>query len=566
MAEMKLPREKKVGHLTLLREARPITATEFNALSFRERLGMVRAASGKAKYNLILEARDAERLVRNLPVQEMYLFLKELGEEDVSDLLALATRDQITAFLDLDCWNGDSLSPGVARHWLKLLLEGGEEQVSRTVFQLDFELLVLLMKKFLTVVSGPEDIEDDDVRAEAFHRNGGYQIEFRDSEDAKVVGAALDILFWNDRPFYGGLLEAVRWESEAQLEEEVYRQRRGRLQDRGFADPFEALGVYAYLDPDTFDGASWQKTAVSSGEEGLEAPGFVLSLVSPEDLLGELLSRGVDSPTAWELTFLLNKVLAADRVAMGDAEEVRKELEEVYRYLNLGLEHLCAGAKERAAEVFDGVYLEAIFRIGFSLTLRLRRRAERLKKSRVGLYLDSTFRAPLEALCRRKPLFSEGMDDEARTGERHFATQGDLRRAAEWLEKVEILRHLFENAFPFELPAPEAVDLDGCLPGDVSDLALSTFFLTALGNRILDRGFAPQLIARSELPELHRRVCSEGQLRQGLREETRHWLNDLVEGAADFGDYCLNLWAEEFCPLDPDRIDPRFVGGLIIRG
>jgi hypothetical protein len=565
MTEINLPPEKKVGHLTLLREARPISPGEFNALSFEERLAMVRAVNGGEKYRLLLEAKDAEELVRHLPAQEMYLLLKELGKEEIPELLSLVTAEQFTAFLDLDCWDGDLLSAASVRHWLALLLDGGEEEILRVFLQTDFELLVLLLKKFLTVLSGPEDIEDEDVRAEAVQRDGGYQIEFRDSEDAKVIGRALGVLFRHDRDEFGRVLEAVRWESEAQLEEEVYRLRSGRLLDRGFADPFEALGVYSYLDPETFDAATWRKGAVPSGEEGMEAPGFILSIASPRDLLAGVLDRGLRSEAAWELTFLLNKVMAADRLAVGDTEEVRRELEEVYRTLNLALAHLSGGDQARAEEIFNGIYLEALFRIGFSLTLRLRRRAERLRGTRIGPYLDPPFRALIGALCRKKPRLFEGVKEKQRTGEGPFATLEEIGLAEAWLEKIEIQRQLFEECFSFELPAPEAIDLTGCVPGEASALALSDFFLTGLANRLLGRDFSPAPIGRNELGELHRRVCRQGRLHEELREETRRWLEGLTPGGGAFGDACLDLWAEEFCPLDPDRLDPRYLRGLIVR-
>ena len=42
MADIELPKQKKVGHLTLLRESRSITAKEFNLLSPEERMEIIR--------------------------------------------------------------------------------------------------------------------------------------------------------------------------------------------------------------------------------------------------------------------------------------------------------------------------------------------------------------------------------------------------------------------------------------------------------------------------------------------------------------------------------------------
>jgi hypothetical protein len=565
MTRIDLPGKRKKGHLTLLRQPRSITSREFNALTLAERLDMVRAVPSRQKYELILEANEPEVLIRRLSVQELYLMVKELGPEDVPELFSLVNTEQFTTFIDLDCWRQDLFDAPAALRWITLLLEAGEEKILETVDAFDFELLVLTFKKLLDITRGPEDVEDEEELAELMRRTGGYEIECRDPEHAKIVFAFLDILFRMDHPLYMRLIAAVRWEHETALEEEVYRFRIGRLQDRGFPDPFEALAVYAWMDPEGFDPLQHRKSSMEPGEEGVEAPGFVLASARPRDLLAEVLAAGIDHETAWELTFLLNKVMVADRIDMGEAVQVQNSMEEVYRYLNIALEHLSDGDSARAADLMEGVYLQSLFRLGFSLTLVLQRRAGKVRESKIVPYLDGPFRALIDALGRKKPAFYEGMEAEDRGGERPFANLRELRLAEEWLDRLEVQRRLFEIRFPFELPAVEDLKLDGCVPDDSEDLALSDFLLTALANRVLGRAFIPRPIPSEELPALHAKVCGEGKVSGELRLETRHWLDSLEPGAGAFGDYCLDVWDEEFCSYKPAEIDPRFVGGMIVK-
>jgi len=565
MTRIDLPSKRKKGHLTLLRQPRSITGKEFNALTLAERLDMVRAAPSRQKYELILEANEPEVLIRRLSVQELYLMIKELGPEDVPELFSMVNTDQFTTFIDLDCWQQDLFDAPTALRWMTLLLEAGEEKVTETADEFDFELLVLMFKKLVVITRGPEDVEDEEELAELMRRTGGYEIECRDSEHSKIVFAFLDILFRLDHPLYLRLIAAVRWEHETALEEEVYRFRIGRLQDRGFPDPFEALTVYAWMDPGVFDPLQHRKLPMEAGEEGVEAPGFVLSAARPRDLLAEVLAAGIDHETAWELTFLLNKVMVADRIDMGEAGEVHASMEVVYRYLNIALEHLSAGDSARAADLMEGVYLQSLFRLGFSLTLVLQRRAAKMRQSKIAPYLDGPFRALIDALGRKKPAFYEGMEAQDRAGERPFANLRDLRLAEEWLDRLEVQQRLFEIRFPFELPAAENLPLEGCVPDDPEDIALSDFLLTALANRILGRAFIPRPIPAEELPALHAKVCTEGKVSEELRLETRHWLDSLEPGAGAFGDYCLDLWEEEFCSYKPAEIDPRFVSGIIVK-
>jgi hypothetical protein len=566
MTKIELPHEKKVGHLTLLRGARAITAKEFNALSFNERLAMVRTAPWRRKYQLILEAKDAAHLVRRLPAQEIYLLIKEMGMEDAADLLPLVSTNQLTTFLDLDCWQNDLLDGPAALRWLSLLhLEGGEEHVLRTALELDFELLVLIIKKFVTVTYGLETLTDEDALEGKAHENGMYGLKYPDSETAKIVGGFLDILFRHECGFYLHLMEAVRWEQESLLEENVYLSRSGRLQDQGFPDPFEALGVYAYFDPDTFDPDRHHKTCMKFGEEGVEAPGFILTAALPKDLLAEVLAGGISSEICWELSFLLNKIIIAERVDVGDVQQVQTTLEEVYCYLNIALEHLCGTDTEKASRLFEGVYLEPLFRLGYNLTLRLQRQAKKLRNSKIGPYLDGPFRALVEALSLGKPRFSKGIEKKGRFGERPFATLRDVQMVTEWLEQLEIQRRLFEEHFSFDLPAPEDLDLEGCFPAEAEEITLSDFFLTALANRIMKRNFLPVPIPGEELAPLHAKISVQGKVAENLRRETAAWLESLEAGAGAFGEHCLNVWEEEFCPLMPENLDHRYVGGMIIR-
>ncbi len=490
MTRIDLPPEKQIGHLTLLRAPRSITSKEYNSLSFAERLSMVRGAVGSQKYRLLVEAQDAEALVRRLPAQEIYLLIKELGLTEVPELLAAADVDQFTAFLDLDCWQGDVFNARTAAEWLAVLFDGGEETVLKTVHDLNFGLLVLLLKKQINVLSTPSDMDDEDSRSEAAQHNGGYELEYRDSETGKLFATFLGFLQQQDPAMFTRLLEAVRWEQETLLEEENYQERRIRLESLGFPDSFESLAIYAWLDPAQFNPGDFRRGATAD-QPTSEPPAFVLTTVHPGGILAEVLAAGIDAETAWELTWLLNRVMVADRLDIGDVARVQEAAGNACRYLNLALEHLCGADVEQACRLFAGTYLQALFRLGFSLTIRLQRRARQISQSLIGPWLDGPFCSFVNALSFKKPRYFEGIEEVTRAGERPFATLQELHRAGEWLDRLEGQRLLFEAKFPFALPAQETLDLTGCYPEIAEDLALSDFFLTALGNQLLGRDFVP---------------------------------------------------------------------------
>lgn len=562
MSDIKLPGCKEFGHLTLLREPRRITSKEFNAFAPGERLEIIRRARGSQKYALLVEAHDGEALVAEMAAQELFLLIKEIGREDVGELIAWATTEQFTTFLDLDIWHGDQLDPVAMLHWLQLLLDAGEDKVMQLAYQLDFELLVLMVKRFVNISRGPEDASDDDQGGQPA---SGYEVEYLDVEGGKVVGAFLDVLYRLDPQLTHNLLRTVRWEQNSLLEEEVFQGRCRRLEEFGFVDPIAAQALYAWFDPATFSPADYRKDSVPLPNDGAVPPGFLLTATAPQDLLAEVFAKGLRPEECWELSYLLNAVLSAERVEVGDPEQVQAALEQVYRCLNLALEHLCGSDGAAACELFGQVYLQPLFRLGFSLTLGLQRQAKALLNSPLAPYFDPAGRALLQAVSGKKPQFYEGLANPGLKGSRPFKTLDDLRRATLGLQRLELQRALFGEDLPFSPAAAEDMDLNGCAPAQAEDLKLSDLFLTALANRLLGRPFLPQPIPVAELPQLHQRVCQQGRLGEHLRQETVLWLESMRPGAGAFAEECLAIWAEEFCPLSPQNLDPRFLSGLIIR-
>lgn len=541
-----------------------LTLQEFDDLSRPAQLDQLRRMGPQQKMTLLLDAEQGDQLMAALPAQEAYQMVKAVGPEQCPALLDIASPVQWTAFFDFECWTGDRIDPDLARSWMTLLLKGDDQKLVERLQQVNFEMLVLILKKEILILVGPEAIEDDDARAEAQQRDGGYQFEYRDEKAARLYGALFKRLFTVVPDFYRYLLDNVRSEAESLIEESVYQQRTGRLQDLGFPDPFEARLVYAWLDPDSFRVEGEQKLAVGLADDNL-APGFALNLFRPAGLLGEILDAGVDEATAWELTCLINKVTLADGVDVGDLAQVQGCIRKIYGLLEVALEALAGADLGRASELFRSVYCEHLFRLGFSLTLRLQRRARCLVESTVGPYLDRPFRAILDPLLETCPRFYQGLEEEGQESASVFRALQQVQLCEEWLDLLEVQQRLFEQHFDFALLPPDEFDLEAVMLETVDDLSLSELFLTALANRVLGRSFQPEPIIVADLEGLHQQVCHEGQLAPMLIEETVAWLDSLEPGGGSFAEYCLEFWQEAFCNISLEDLDPRFVGGILVR-
>ncbi|PLX74377.1 MAG: hypothetical protein C0615_09515 [Desulfuromonas sp.] len=564
MDGIELPQKRKVKHLTLIREARTITSQEFNALSYDERLEMVRVSDSEFRFQLLVEAKDGDRLMARLSGQDVFLTLKTIGTEATDLLLPMVSPEQFTFCLDLDCWQGDHFDANKALQWLEDLLGCEEQKILEIVQKMNFELLVLTLKKFVTVLHGPEDIDEDDVRVEAMRRDGGYEFSFAKDEESKLFTRLFDILFRLDPGFYSYLIEATRGESDALIEESVFQQRSARLHDAGLSEPFEAKLLYSWIDPDGFR-CDEEKLEMRPEDKTTAQPAFMLVEASPRDLLAAALAGNLTPSANWELACLANKVLMADQVDFGERDQVQTSLQRMYETFNLALEYLC-DSKEEAVELLGKAYFQHLFQVGHSLKLRLQRRAVKILESEIGPFIDLPFKTFLQELCKtQQPLYYPGLDNPGEDKARSFRSAIDLIKAQKWLDKIEVQYKLFVERMPFDLPQEDDIDLSGCIPERVEDVTLSQLFLTALANRILGRPFAPEPIDANELPGLHGSLCRGQHLDTILREETNSWIASLLEGADSFSDWCLDVWELEFCSVDIDAIDPRFVGGLIVR-
>jgi len=534
-------------------------------------LQQLRGLSAGKKYQNLIGAANNVALVQSMPPQELFLLIKEYGVIDSADLIGLATPEQVTLCVDMDCWRGDELDSEQSIQWLHLLLIQNEEAFLRLIDGFDFELLVMIVKKQLTIISGLESLKDDeDLMATRKRFDQVYDCKYRNEDVAKVMEALQDVLFRERQELFLGLMEAVRHEFDLALQECTFIDRMGRLADLGFVDPFEARSLFTWVNPDTFAPENYLKPEFAAVfDDGVTtsttAPAFILSLAQPQDLLGELLSTGLSHDLAFEFSFLLNRALSAEQVDYGDPEDVTRILQDVYYILNIALGYLAGADLDKAEQLLRSVYLLNLYQLGFSLTIQLRQRAQRIVAATIGPYLDGPDAALIGALCQDKPQFFNGLVDITRGDVRSFHTWAEVVQVGQELECVEKLVTLFSTGGIFPLPQPEQLDLAGCLPDQGSEVTLSEFFLTALANRLLGREFYPQPIAVSELLLLHEKVSSSPAEFAVLRQQTHDWIESHVAGCGTFANFCLDIWQQEFCELDREDVTAEYVGGLIIR-
>lgn len=354
----------------------------------------------RKRLDAIIESPEARALVRSLPVELIFSTIQDVGLADATELVQLASPEQFRAFVDLGAWKRDRVDPHAVLTWLRAARGDEPEEFLRKLHGVDLEVLEYLLREFTHVHDLEEnpDVNPPGVTMET--PEGRYLVEFKVEgvEQAALRTILNDLVAEN--PFESvRLLEATRWDIPSELEEAAYRFRTARLQDLGFPTLDEAVSLFSRVDPGPGAAPARGEPAALAPTQGwvdyLEAAFRDLTVVEQENLEDEL--RGV-----------ANAALVVELADPGDPEAVRSAGEMVRGYLSLGLEHMTGAQPSRAVEVVRETPLRRIFQMGFSLTLALKFRADRLAK-KPGAQVDGAWlvlpeeAAALQALRLKRP-------------------------------------------------------------------------------------------------------------------------------------------------------------------
>ncbi len=568
-----------------------MTATrqdEFLNLPFEAKLEFLYGLPARQKLDLILSAPEAERLVQSFSPETLFYTLKEIGISDSGDLLGLAVPEQIKGLFDLDCWERDRPNLNRMREWIEAMGEAGRIRLADGLMELDTEMMALLLREYFRVhrLDDPQSL--DDVPYDRYIQlDEHYLIEFaRHDAILPYLVDFLEEVFERDYTYFTALMEEVYWGVEAELEEEAYQSRRSRLSDRGFPDFFEAQNVFAYLDPSRFADIRATYEPPSRADQLRDgeavAPDFAPAIPNSDNsLFNTALTAGFAAQgqrqLRSEMALVSNQVLVARAVDFGDLDAVRIAVEMTHDYLNLGLEHLAGGDLTNAIEHLRATHLTLLFRLGVSLTVDLRTRAQEMvaelgldpAKTRRIAYLDSPYGEALAGFLERQPRFYGGLDSNGTPVSRTFRSMRDLRLAYAILEQIRTMRALFRELFNVDIAA-------AAFRGHVAgrEVRLGQILLTAFVREALDQSLSPVPIQPAQLGAMYAAVMSEGGRPARLAEAFRARIDELLahrlgeetrNRSRDFVNACLNVLEDELAELDPkSQIDPRFILSVLI--
>lgn len=563
--------------------------SEFLNLPFQEKLEFLYGLPARQKRDLILSAPEAERLVQSFSPETLFYTLKEIGTADAGDLLSLALPEQVRSLFDLDCWNRDRPNMHRMREWIEAMSEGGRRRMADGLMELDMEMMSLLLRGYVKVHRLDDPASSPDMPSNRFVQfDANYLIEFiRQDAISQHVSDFLEEAFERDYNYFSGLMEEIFWGVEAELEEQAYQYRRSRLSDRGFPDFFEAQNVFAYLNPAEFLKIREAHEKPSRADlppdtelitpemapaiEGADTSLFNTALTAGFAMQGKRQLKG-------EMAMVSNEVLVARAVDFGDLEAVRVAVEMTHNYLNLALEHLAGGDLQSAIEHLRDTHLKLLFRLGVSLTIDLRKRAEETVaklglaggKSREISYLDSPYREALAGFLERQPRFFGALDGTGSVQFRDFRTMRDMHLSYAVIEQIDSAAELLQALFDINIGSANFRAQMAA-----REIRLSQLILTALARLALDERLVIEPIEEHRLTAMRDAVMTNHGRPARLNDRFRRLVDTVLterldavarKRTADFVNSCLNLLEEEFAELGDEReIDSRYIESVLIR-
>ncbi len=182
--------------------------------------------------------------LHHIPLQPLYLALKELPPAQVQEYLPKLNQEQRQLIQDLDIWVKDELDPDEFEFWVQSFAQVMDDEV-RSEFATGVPFLLYLKGRFNIWTFDVEDPQYPDHDNYFLTDDGLLLFEF--TEDFPYVSEVRALI----REIYAelGVENAYTWlfkmvsEGALSMVEDEYQLKKGRLSDAGFVDYYDALQI-----------------------------------------------------------------------------------------------------------------------------------------------------------------------------------------------------------------------------------------------------------------------------------------------------------------------------------
>ncbi len=449
---------------------------------------------GRERLDLLFLSPRGIETVRALPPEEIYYMVKEMGEQEMLPLLSVISEDQLQYIFDVEWWLTDKFLPQRALHWLTLLDQCADPQALYWFLTEEFEQKVMVLQALTQVCKRDEMTGRYEGTENLPHitLDGVYDIFFKVPEARPALEKTLKLLRTDFEKVYASLMEAAIWYPITSTVEEAHRWRVSRAAERGIPEFEEAAAIYSRLDPEALKTGTPSPQDFSEGGKYAAAPRYPLADADVSTFFGQCLAPIADAARVeairWELVYLANKVIVADRRDPSALETQTQVMRKVLGYVNIGLEAGAEGDLRKGENLLERARIQSLFQAGYGQLLHLKWQAETLLKDNgpfLRRILTGREKDELAALADRFPQVSASWDDLKRNEWRDPESVSDIRKAEEFLRRAHFLTRFLKICLGLNETALDRVSATRLYPESQDDLDYVGFATAALARYTL---------------------------------------------------------------------------------
>ncbi len=462
-------------------------------MTLEEQARCLQLVSGRFKMALLVLSPQAIQLARSLPEEEVYQMIKDVGEEDSIPVLAVITQTQLQYIFDLEWWNADKFNPKNAIHWLDLMNQANDQSIFKWFLTEDFDQKVMLLQALIIVkkLDDEPDLTSEYEKQSHFSPDGVHQIFFKVEDVEPILKKVFKILFSETPKLFFALMDAVIWYQVTPTVETAYRWLLSRTEEKGIPSYDEAMEVYSLLKPEAF------KVEVPKNEDFialhsncLVPPSYPFEDINSSSFFGQCLNKlnGIQRLDAicWELVYLSNKVMVADRLDLSVLENRHNTMRKVLGYINIGLELGAGGDVEKGHKLLTQTWMQSLFQMGHTGIMRLKWEGEKLIREN-GQLLEYVLPAwameHLAALVGRFPKMAVTFSNEEDATEvswRNLESINDIQILENFIFQSRFYIRFARQSFDLSLEKIDGFVKEVKFPTSKDDFDMIHFFTTAL--------------------------------------------------------------------------------------
>lgn len=489
-----------------------------NRLPVSEQVRCVLYLSGPEQQKLILLSQQAPAVVHQLPLGEVYQMIKEIGENDVQPVLALLSPEQVQFVFDMEWWQGDKFLPQNALDWLDIMDKANDQQIRTWFYSEDFDQKVMVLQALIKVFKADEMTDSYEGTEDLIHftPDGTFDIYFKKPDAEPILKKVFMQLYSESQKLFHALMEAVIWYAVTPTVEKSYQWYLARNEPYGIVNLEEALQVYSLLDPDHLKQEVPESEVFTPDEAGPSlAPVYALEDLESSQFLGQCLAL-IKSPErfqsiCWELVYVANKVMVADRVDVSSLDSRHAVMRKVLGYINIGLELGAGGDIARGEALLSRTYMQSLFQVGYAALMRLKWEAETLLKENgrlVEYVLPSSLVDHFASAVARFPkmgVLLEGQGEEAESNIewKDLRSLQDLSLMENFLLQTRFYVRLCKQGFGLTASNIEALIEETVHPQVIDDINIVVLTTTALAQFAMFKNLTcdplPEMAAKSFL-------------------------------------------------------------------